>query len=56
MALADYTVKPTAPAANLLLLGRTSSDAYKTYTGLIECGQESLTPELELPGSVKDQR
>ena len=41
---ADYTVKPTASAANLFLLSRASSDAYKTYTGLMGYGQESLTP------------
>ena len=41
---ADYTVKPTAPAANLFLLSRTSSGAYKTYIVLIGYGQESLTP------------
>ena len=44
--LADYTVnvKYTTFAANLFLLSKTSSDAYKTYTGLIKHGEESLTP------------
>ena len=49
--MADYTVKGTAPAANLFLLSRASSNAHTTYTGVVEHGQESLTPELlsELP-------
>ena len=42
--LADYAVKDTPFAANLFLLSKTSSDAYKTYTGLIKHGEESLTP------------
>ena len=42
--MADYTVKDTPFAANLFLLSKTSSDAYKTYTGLIKHGEESLTP------------
>ena len=44
LAMADYAVKDTPFAANLFLLSKTSSDAYKTYTGLIKHGEESLTP------------
>ena len=42
--LGDYTVKGTAPAANLFLQSKTSFDAKKTYIELIGYGVESLTP------------